>query len=144
MICLTKGVAPSQATGLLIFLTTAPIMKSIDLNILQKEIIAIVINNRPEKIVFTKKEMGQLYDLAVKYKNNCMSRKECILERRGGKTKDWVAAFGVIMVIITVLNNNNIEGFQVPQREIVPPHLQWLYGNQQSEIISNMARLLIQ
>ena len=70
------------------------------------------------------KQMDQLYDLAVKYRNNSMSREEFILELRGGGIEDWLAAFGIIIAIIAVLNN--VEG-----GAIVTPHLQWLYGNQQ-------------
>jgi hypothetical protein len=37
----------------------------------------------------------------------------------------------MIITIITVLNN--VEAFQIPPAPgaILPPHLQWLYGNQQ-------------
>jgi hypothetical protein len=49
---------------------------------------------------------------------------------RGGAVEDWVGAFGIVIAIITVLNN--IDAFQVHPAPgaIVPPHLQWLYGNQ--------------
>lgn len=128
---LTNGVVPSQAIGLPILPTTPPIMRSIHSDTPKKVIIAQVINNSPEKIVFTEKQMDQLYDLSVKYRNNSMSRKELITELRGGAIEDWVAAFGVIIAIITLINN--VDAFQVPPNPgaIVPPHLQWLYGNQQ-------------
>ena len=128
---LTNGVVPSQAIGLPILPTTPPIMRSIHSDTPKKVIIARVINNSPEKIAFTEKQMDQLYDLAVRYRNNSMSREEFILELRGGGIEDWVAAFGIIIAIITLINN--VDAFQVPPNPgaIVPPHLQWLYGNQQ-------------
>jgi hypothetical protein len=90
-------------------------------------------SDTPKKViiarVFTEKQMDQFYDLAVKYRNNSMSREELILELRGGEIQNWVAAFGIVIAIITVLNN--VEGFQVPPGAIVPPHFQWLYENQQ-------------
>lgn len=91
--------------------------------------VARVINDIPDRIVFNDKEMDQLYDLAIKYRNKSMSRKEFILEFQGGGIEDFVAAFGIIIPIITLLNN--VEGLQVPPGTIVPPHLQWLYENQQ-------------
>lgn len=104
-------------------------MRSIHLDTTKKVIIARVINNSPEKILFTEKQMDQFYDLAVKYRNNSMSKEEVILELRGGEIQDWVATFGIVIAIITVLNN--VAGFQVPPGVIVPPHFQWLYENQQ-------------
>jgi len=85
--------------------------------------------SRPDKIVFTEKRMDQLYDLAVKCRNNSMSKEELITKLRGGCVEDWIAAFGIIIAIITVLNN--VDAFQVPPAPgaIVPPHLQWFYGN---------------
>jgi len=73
--------------------------------------------------------MDQLYDLAVKCRNNSIRKEELITELRGGGIEDWVAAFGMIIAIITVINN--VEAFQVPPAPgaIVPPHLQWLYRN---------------
>jgi hypothetical protein len=108
-------------------------MRSIhsDTGLSKKVIIASVINNRPDKIVFTEKQMDQLYDLAVKCRNNSISKEELITELIGGGIEDWVAAFGIIIAIITVVNN--VDAFQVSPGAIVPPHLQWLYGNQQPE-----------
>ncbi len=60
---------------------------------LKKIIIARVINDRPDRIVFTQKQM----DLAIKSRNNSMSKEELINELRGGAIEDWVAAFGVII-----------------------------------------------
>jgi hypothetical protein len=93
ILVLTNGVVPSEAIGLPILPTTPPIMRSIDSDTSKKVIIAQVINNSPEKIVFTEKQMDQLYDLAVKYRNNSMSREEFILELRGGGIEDWLAAY---------------------------------------------------
>ena len=110
-----------------------PIMRSIHLDtcLLKKGIIAQVTNNSPNEIVFTDKQTDRLYDLAVKYTKNDINKEELIMELRGGGFEDWVEAFGVIMAIVMILNN--VDAFQVPpnQGEIVPPHLQLLYGNQQ-------------
>ena len=88
--------------------------------------IAQIMDNKPDKIVFTEKQMYQLYDLAIKLDNNSISLEELITELRGGEFKDWGAAFAIIIAIITVLNN--VDAFQVPPAP--GPHLVWLYGNQ--------------
>lgn len=107
-------------------------MRSIHSDTLKKVIIARVINNSPEKIVFTEKQMDQLYDLAVKYRNNSIGREEVIFELRGGGIQELVAAFGIIIALIIVINNIDASAFQVhpAPREIVPPHHQWLGDNQ--------------
>jgi hypothetical protein len=129
---LANGVVPSQVIGLPILPPTSSIMRSIHYDTPKKVIIARVINNSIEKILFTEKQMDEFYDLAVKYRNNSMSREEVILELSGGAIENWVAAVGIILTILTMMNNLNTgEGFSVPPGAIVPPHLQWLYGNQQ-------------
>ncbi len=40
----------------------------------------------PDKLVFSEKQMDQLYDLAVKYGNGCISKNDLMLELRGGAT----------------------------------------------------------
>lgn len=119
------GIAPSQAIGLPILTPSAPMMRSINFN--QK---LLVMDNRPDKIVFSEKQMDQLYNLAVKWKNKSISKKELITELRGGDIQDWGAAFGIIIAIITVLNN--VDAFQVPPHAVVPPHVYpygWLTGS---------------
>lgn len=61
-----------------------------------------------------------------------MSREKFILELRGSDIKDWVAGFKIIITINTLINN--VDTFQISTNlgAIVPPHLQWLYGNQQT------------
>jgi hypothetical protein len=63
--------------------------------------IARVINYRPDEIVFTEKQMDQLYDLTVKCRNHFMSKEELIRELRGNASGDWIAAFKIIIAIIT-------------------------------------------
>lgn len=87
----------------------------------KKVIIARVIKNSPDEIVFTEKQMNQLYDLDVNCRNNSLSIEELITELRCGGIEDWAGIVGIIIAIITMLNN--IKGFQVPPRPIVPPHL---------------------
>jgi hypothetical protein len=64
----------AQAIGLPILPTTRRIMKSISSDI----------KNSFQKIVLTEKQMDQLYDLAIKYKNKSIRKEEFILELRGG------------------------------------------------------------
>jgi len=128
ILSLSSGLAPTQAIGLPIL--PPPIMRSIHSDTSKEIIISQVINNNPEKIIFNEKQMDKLYDLAVKCRNNSINREELIMELRGGGIENWVAAFGMIIAIITLLNN--ADAFLVPLNpgQIVPPHLQWLYGNQ--------------
>jgi hypothetical protein len=92
-------------------------------------VIASVIDNSPDKIVFSEKQMKKLYEIAIKYKDNSISREEVILELRGGEIQDLATAFAIFIIIMAVLNN--VSGFQVLPGAILPPHLQWLYENQQ-------------
>ena len=46
---------------------------------------------------------------------------------RGGASVDVVAGLAIIAAIIILANNAN--GSQPNPHAIVPPHLQWLYGN---------------
>jgi hypothetical protein len=126
---LTNGIVPSKAIGLPIFPITPPIMRSIHSYTPKKVVIASVIDNSPDKIVFSEKQMKKLYEIALKYKDNSISTEEVILELRGGDIQDWAAALGIVITIITVLNN--VSGFQLPPGAIIPPHLQWLYKNNQ-------------
>jgi hypothetical protein len=78
-------------------------MRSIHSDTSKKVIIAQVIQDMPEKIIFNEKQMDKLYDLAVKYRNNSMSRKEFILELRGGGIEDWVAAIVFLELLLLSL-----------------------------------------
>lgn len=124
---------PSQAIGVPI---PPPIMRmrSIQLNgpLSKKAIIAQVSKEISSEIVFTKTEMDQLYDLSVKYKNNTISQEELLTEisnlRGGGGIE--IATLLVIVATITLLIESS-SGFQPNPNANIPPHLQWLYGNQQ-------------
>jgi hypothetical protein len=133
---LSNGVVPSQAIGLPILspMPTSCIMRAIHSDSENEKtiIIAQVINNSREPICFTEKQMDKLYDLAVKYTNKSITRNQLLLELRGGDIQTFVAALGIIgAIIILVINRHKVAGFQVPPGAIIPPHLQWLYGNQQ-------------
>jgi hypothetical protein len=127
---------PSQAIGVPI---PPPRMRSIQLNgplsnspLSKKAIIAQVSKEMSSEIVFTKTEMDQLYDLSVKYKNNTMSKEKLLTEisnLRGGSGVE-IAAFLVIVATITLLIESS-SGFQPNPNANIPPHLQWIYGNQQ-------------
>lgn len=89
-----------------------------------------VVTKSPDKIVYTEQQIEELYEIAGKFMNGSISMEESILKFRAGGIEDWVAALGIIAAIITVLYNQNVDGFQVPPGAIPPPHLAWLYGNQ--------------
>ena len=111
-------------------------MRSIDSNAgFSKEgIISQVIKEMPAEIDFTEKEIDQLYNLSIECRNNSLSKEQLItkiINLRGGSVIDIVAALGIIGAIIILLINDWGLAFQPNPHVIVPPHLQWLYGNQQ-------------
>ena len=81
---------------------------------------------------FTQTEMNELYDLSVECINNSLSQNELVTKitnLRGGSFLDVAGAIIFIGAVILVFSH--ADGFQ-PQpnpNAIVPPHLQWLYGN---------------
>jgi len=136
ILCLTNGVVPSQAIGLPISPQTPPIMRSIYLNVglSKKAIIAPVIKEMPAEMGFTEREIDQLYNLSIECRNNSLSQEELITKisnLRGGSFIDIVAALGLIGAIIILSINDWGLTFQPNPNVIIPPHLQWLYGNQQ-------------
>ena len=98
----------------------------------KKAIIAQVIKQMPAEIDFTEKEIDQLYNLSIECRNNFLNQEELITKisnLRGGSFVDVAAGLAIIAAIIILANNAN--GFQPNPHVNVPPHLQWLYGNQQ-------------
>lgn len=85
----------------------------------------------PAEMDFTESEMDQLYHLSIEFKNNWISEDQLIgkiKNLRGGSVVDIVLALGLISAIIIL----SINAWINPNTNIVlPPHLQWLYGNQQ-------------
>jgi hypothetical protein len=131
-VSVANGVIPSQAIGLTIPTQTPAIMRSIHSNadLSKQAIIAQVIQQMPAEIDFTQKEMNELYHLSVECKNNSLSQEELItkiMNLRGGSFVDVAAGLAIIAAIIILANNAN--GFQPNPHVNVPPHLQWLYGN---------------
>jgi hypothetical protein len=129
---LGNGLAPTQAIGLPILPTTPSIMRSIhsNANLSKQVIINQVIQQMPAEIYFTERKMDELYHLSIEYKNNSLSQKELINKisnLKGGDFVDVAAGLAIIAAIIILANNAN--GFQPNPHLIVPPHLQWLYGN---------------
>ncbi len=136
ILSLGNGLAPTQAIGLPILTNTPAIMKfshsSVGLS--KKAIIAQVIKEMPAEIDFTEREIDQLYNLATEWRNNSLSQKELITKisnLRGGSFLDVVVALGLIGAMIILLTNDWGLAFQPNPNRIIPPHLQWLYGNQQ-------------
>ena len=133
---LTNGVVPSQAIGLAIPTQTPAIMRSSHSNVglSKKAIIAQVIKEMPAEIDFTEREIDQLYHLGIEWRNNSLSQEELITKisnLRGGSFIDVVAALGLIGAMIILSTNDWGLAFQPNPNGIIPPHLQWLYGNQQ-------------
>ena len=131
-VSVANEVIPSQAIGLPIPPQTPAIMRSIHSNadLSKQAIIAQVIQQMPAEIDFTQKEMNELYYLSVECKNNSLSQEELITKitnLRGGSFVDVAAGLAIIAAIIILANN--AEGFQPNPHMNVPPHLQWLYGN---------------
>ena len=88
----------------------------------------------PGEIDFTEKEIDQLYNLSIECRNNSLSKEQLITKisnLRGGSFIDIVAALGIIGAIIILSTNDWGLAFQPNPNGIVPPHLQWFYGNQQ-------------
>ena len=115
---------------------TPLIMRSIHSNagFSKKGIIAQVIKEMPAEIDFTEKKIDQLYNLSIECRNNSLSKEQLITKisnLRGGSFIDIVAALGIIGAIIILSTNDWGLVFQPNPHVIVPPHLQWLYGNQQ-------------
>jgi hypothetical protein len=136
ILSLGNGLAPTQAIGLPILPTTPSIMRSIHSNtgLSKQAIIAQVIQEMPAEIDFTEREMDELYHLSVECKNNSLSQEELITKisnLRGGDFSHIVAALGLIGAMIILLTNDWSLAFQPNPNAIIPPHLQWLYGNQQ-------------
>ena len=132
ILSLGNGLAPTQAIGLPILPSTSPIMRSIHSNagLSKKAIIAQVIQDMPAEIYFTEREIDQLYHLSIECINNSLSQEELITtltNLRGGSFVDVAAYLAIIGVIIIMASNAN--AFQPNPNAIIPPHLQWLYGN---------------
>ena len=84
----------------------------------------------PAEIDFTEKEIDQLYNLSIECRNNSLRKEQLITKisnLRGGSFIDVAAGLAIIAAIIILANNAN--GFQPNPHVNVPPHLQWLYGN---------------
>lgn len=129
---LGNGLAPIQAVGLPILPTTPLISIHSNAGLSKKAIIAQVLQDIPAEIYFTEQEIDQLYHLSVECRNNSLSQEELITKisnLKGGAFVDVVAAVGVMGAIIIILINNGSFGFQPNPNSIVPPHLEWLYGN---------------
>jgi hypothetical protein len=64
-----------------------------DADLWEKVRIAPVMDNMPDRVVFSEKQIEQLYDLAVKCRNNSTSKRELITKLRGGDIQDlsWAA-----------------------------------------------------
>jgi len=98
----------------------------------KKAIIAQVIKDMPAVMDFTESEIDQLYNLSIEFKNNSINQEDLIGKinnLRGGSFIDIVTALGLIGAIIILSTN----AWTNPNANRVapPPHLQWLYGNQQ-------------
>lgn len=78
-------------------------------------------------------EIDQLYHLGIEWRKNSLSQKELITKisnLRGSSFIDVVAALGLIGAMIILSTNDWGLAFQPNPNAIIPPHLQWLYGNE--------------
>ena len=80
ILCLGNGLAPTQAIGLPILPNTPAIIKVSHSNVglSKKAIIAQVIKEMPAEIDFTEREIDQLYNLGIEWRNNSLSQEELI------------------------------------------------------------------
>lgn len=111
-------------------------MRSIHSNVglSKKAIITQVIKEMPAEIDFTERKIDQLYNLSIECRNNSLSQKKLITKishLQSGSFINIVVALGLISAIIILSTNNWGLAFQPNPNAIIPPHLQWLYGNQQ-------------
>ena len=116
-----------------------PIVRSFPSNIALSEpvIIAQAIQMNEHMLVeieFTESEMKELYLLAIECKNNSLSEEQLmakITNLRGGvDSSEIFIILGLIGAMVVLLNNPwNVAGFQPNPNAIVPPHMQWMYGN---------------
>mmetsp|Transcript_4633 Transcript_4633/g.8591 ORF Transcript_4633/g.8591 Transcript_4633/m.8591 type:complete len:272 (-) Transcript_4633:463-1278(-) len=134
ILSLGNRLSPAPAIALPILLNPLTIMKfshsNVDLS--KKAIIAQVIKEMPAEIDFTEREIDQLYNLEIEWRNNSLSQEELITKisnLRGGSFINVVAALRVIGAMIILLTNGSL-AFKPNPNEIIPPHLQWLYENQ--------------
>lgn len=123
---LTNGVVLTQGVSLSILASTLKIYKSNELNggFSKEAIIVQVVDNSSKKLLFTEKEMNYFYDFAIKFRNGSINQEQLIFQLWGVAMENWVGGFGIILAMIIAINNAS--GFQ-----ILPPDLQWLYGNNQ-------------
>lgn len=135
-----NGLAPlapaaSRAIGLPYLPSNPVLMQSVssDALFLKEDIIAKVRKQLPAEFVFSKSEMGAMYDLAFDFHANSLTQHELkarISSLRGGDL-DYKDVLVIIFIILIARYTVGSFGFQInPQMgRIVPPHLQWLYGN---------------
>lgn len=75
----------------------------------KKGVIAQVIKEMPAEIDFTEKEIDQLYNLSIEYRNNSLSKEQLITKisnLRGGSFIDIVSALGIIGAIVILSTND--------------------------------------
>ena len=129
---LTTGVVPSQAIGLPILPTTRPVMESrySNINLSKKALIAQISRELPTEMDFTEKEIDQFYNFSIEYINNELSQDELISKinnLRGGSLID--RAKYLVWLGLLIKKIDEILAFQPNANQIIPPHLEWLYGN---------------
>lgn len=136
ILSLSSGLAPAEQIGIPILTDTQAIMKMKFSHqsggLSKKEIIAQVVKEMPYEMDFTETELHQLYKLGVELNNNCLSKEELIAKinnLRAGSFVDVIGALGLIGVMIIVLTNEWGLAFQPDPNAMIPPHLQWLYGD---------------
>ena len=93
-------------------------------------IIAQVIQQMPAEIDSSKSKIDELYHMSVERNTNFISQQQLITKisnLRGGNFVDVALGLAIVAAIILLASKSN--GFQPNPHMHVPPHLQWLYGN---------------
>jgi hypothetical protein len=135
-----NGIAPlapaaSYAIGLPYLPSNQILLKSVSSNehFLKDDIITKVMQQLPPEFVFSDSEMESMYDLAFDFHVNSLTENELkarINSLRGGDLdfKDIVVIVFIILIARFTVGPN---AFQINPRmnRIIPPHLQWVYGD---------------
>lgn len=128
-----SALAPTQAVGVPPQITRSFCLHTNN-NFSKKEIISEIIEQTSSNTDFNRREIDKLYSLSVKYRENKLNKDEVIAKinnLRGGSFVDLAKAMAIFAAIIILQTTNPSAGFQtVPLHlQTVPPHLQWLYGD---------------
>ena len=130
---LANGVIPSQAIGLPIFSTTAPITKSMNFNdnLSAKPKIAPFIINRSDKIIYQEIAAEEVDSIISRFLRGEIDKDEfdLIFQLQGGDGLTDIAAIIGFVILVNWLNSlSGVESFQVQPLPHMDP-FDWLQGS---------------